>query len=663
MATFSDYLRNQGSSAGPSAPRKVFSPQQTAPAAPNYDFSWMPKAGQSVEEPEPQSPLNWAMDIISRPLFAATSTVTGVSEAAARIKEGRSPLEVLGAIGENNALVGLFSTDKDQKRTYSDVMEEQTDRHGKLDDPNYVDIEDNIDPVVKGIAGFGLDVVADPLTWIPGGIIAKGAKGVIGAGKTALETGEKVAASTLKKGSKVSKEAEKLGEQAVKIADEAPTPRVVDDTDNPFSTPSTDTPAPSAVAAPKTASTVDEAVPTPSVPTVTEPAASVAVKAAEQVDPHVQFLDTFRKAPNSETLRDMLQGVQKAVGSSQTLAKVTKAVDDGSPIPAPEMAKFVHSAGEIPESDAYYALSQPLQEALVSARGTGSPVSYQRLMSVASKTSDVDDAVRQEARTFLRTSYFEKNLSKAESEVRVLEDARAAYEFVRQNETDRFEKVLGTGLVETLSKKSPKALSDSVTKIVEVLDPAASDDVIRRFYEGRNMKQLGGALNEALDLPPYVKPTANTVEEVAAVRTRLPELQSDADIAVVKTLRVDVTDAKQTYPVKEGNVRFTELDKQARIGRHVRQLNTQHQYTLWRNLDEAIKKRMSAVKGVPAEQLAGARRAQAYRQAFYDAGDSAAETYSALGLKLHLGTGHAEDLLPMNLFEAYRIVEPSSLSR
>ena len=65
------------------------------------------------------------------------------------------------------------------------------------------------------------------------------------------------------------------------------------------------------------------------------------------------------------------------------------------------------------------------------------------------------------------------------------------------------------------------------------------------------------------DLPPYVKPTANTVEEVAAVRTRLPELQSDADIAVVKTLRVDVTDAKQTYPVKEGNVRFTELDKQA----------------------------------------------------------------------------------------------------
>src|SRR5690606_17617871 len=107
----------------------------------------------------------------------------------------------------------------------------------------------------------------------------------------------------------------------------------------------------------------------------------------------------------------------------------------------------------------------------------------------------------------------------------------------------------------------------------------------------------------------------------------------------------------------EGNVRFTELDKQARIGRHVRQLNTQHQYTLWRNLNETIQKRMSATKGVPAEQLAGARRSQAYRQAFYDAGDSATETYSALGLKLHLGTGHAEDLLPMNMFEAYRIVE------
>lgn len=651
MATFSDYLRNQGSTAGASStPRKNFSPQQSAPAVPNYDFSWMPKPGQSVEEPEPQSPLNWAMDIISRPLFSATSTVTGISEAAARLKEGKNIFEAGGAFLDNNPFVGLLSTDKEQKRTYSDVMEEQTDRHGAIDDPNYVDVEDNLDPVMKGIAGFGLDVLADPLTWIPGGLIVKGVKAAGQGASKALGAGEKI---VKKATTKVAKESEKLGEAAVKVADDAPTAPaarvsddVIEDTDNVFGgAQMTSVPVPASRAAEEVVETAAPAA------KVAEPAASVAAK----IDPHIEFMDTFRKAPTSEELRGILQGVQKAIGSSKTVKNVSKVVDDGQPIPGPEMKKFASSEGAL--GDEFYDLSEDLQIALVNRQIPGPDGSYAKLLNVASKQSPVEETVRAEAKKVLRTRYFERTLGKAETQVKVLENAQQAFQFARQSETERFEKVLGSQLTDVLSKKSPKGLEASMSKIVEVLDPTASDDVIRRFYEGRNMKQLSTALNDALDLPVYVKPTANTPEKVTAVRERLSDVQTDADIAVVKTLRVDVTDAKQTYPVKEGNVRFTELDKQARIGRHVRQLNTQHQYTLWRNLDEAIKKRMSAVKGVPAEQLAGARRAQAYRQAFYEAGDSAADTYSALGLKLHLGTGHAEDLVPMNLFEAYRLVE------
>lgn len=668
MATFSDFLRNQGLTSS--------TPQRSTPAVPNYDFSWMPKPGQSMNEPEPQSPLNWAMDIISRPLFGATTAVSGALEGTANAQEAFKRGDTAEGIGSvlggvvaapTNFLSGLISTDTSEeagtKQTYGDLMENYTDRFGAINDPDYVDVENNVNPVLRGTLGFALDVAADPLTWIPGGLIVKGVKGAGAGAKAVIGGAEKVAGNVLKRGTKTSKVAEEVGEAAVKSTDDVPTApaaRVADETDeispSDFVTNPSALPRAAAVEVPAARATgdLDEAI-TPSVDVPTVPSASAAVKVPKKTDPHVQFIDSFRKSPNSEKLRDMLMGAQKAVGSSQTVSKVAKAVDTDVTIPAAEMKKFAAGAGDI--GDEFYDMTEPLQVALVNRQIPGVDGSYVKLMNIASKQSPVDDAVRQEAKTALRSQYTNRNLSQATEEIQVLDNIKTAFDFTRQSEAERFEKVLGTGLTETLSKKSPKALGESISKIVEVLDPGAGDDVIRRFFEGRNMKQLGTALSDSLNIPTYVKPSANTIEEVAAVRQRLPELQTDADIAVVKTLRFDVTDAKQNYPHLESGTRFTEPDKQVRFGRHVQQLNTQHQYTLWRNLDEAIKKRMSAVKGVPAEQLSGARRSQAYRQAFLEAGDSAVDTYSALGLKLHLGTGHSEDLIPMNLFEAYRIVE------
>ena len=56
------------------------------------------------------------------------------------------------------------------------LIEQATDDIGRLD-PKYKNVQDNVNPWVKGIAGFGVDVALDPLTYIPGGVIAAGARG------------------------------------------------------------------------------------------------------------------------------------------------------------------------------------------------------------------------------------------------------------------------------------------------------------------------------------------------------------------------------------------------------------------------------------------------------------------------------------------------------
>lgn len=678
MATFSDFY-NQRASALPRS-----SPQQTPSAVPNLDFSWLPKPGQSVEEPEPQSPLNWAMDIISRPLFGATTAVSGVLEGIAKDQEGGFGNTAGGiAALPTNFLAGLFDTTDGEgtKNSYGDLMEKYTDRFGEINNPEYVDEKNNVDPVFRGVAGFALDVIADPLTWIPGGLIAKAVKGAGSAAKAGVDA--------VRGAEKVGDVAD-VAETVAKTADETPVAtKVVDEAENAFGdaarAPKLDVPPVETVKVPDhlnwarvskdkdleakvskvdklvqagkldEAKLVDAEILDAYTKSLKKEAPEVSVKAPEGYE---RFISEFRKAPNAPVLREMLQNVQKAVGTSQeVVSPVAKVADTGQAIPASDMGRFAAEAGEVP-TQVYDELSVDLQNLLADTKGTGAPASHQRLMSLASKNSPAPDAVRQEARSVLRRQYFEAQSGKQTTELQVLDDIQKSFEYRRASSRSRFNKVLGEPLVNVLSKKSPKAMDSSISNIVDVLDPTADDLAIQRFFEGRNMGQLGSALSESLNIPSYVKPVANTVEEVATVRARIPELQTAADRAVVKTLRTEVTDVKQSYPHVAGNVRYSDLDETVRVGRHTRQLNTFFQYTLVKNLRDDIYRQMERAKGVDdVNKLYGSRRAQAYREAFLEAGDSVSDTLSALGLKMHIGAGHQEKLLPLNVFETYQLVE------
>lgn len=77
----------------------------------------------------------------------------------------------------------------------SDLIENATDAFGARFDPNYVDREDNVNPWLKAGAGFVLDVGLDPVTYLPGGIIASGVKGGYRAAQAAKGLGKIPAAA------------------------------------------------------------------------------------------------------------------------------------------------------------------------------------------------------------------------------------------------------------------------------------------------------------------------------------------------------------------------------------------------------------------------------------------------------------------------------------
>ena len=67
----------------------------------------------------------------------------------------------------------------------SDLIENVSDNVGKRYDPNYVDRENNIDPKLKFGAGLAIDIFADPITYLPGGILASGVRGGVRAAQAA----------------------------------------------------------------------------------------------------------------------------------------------------------------------------------------------------------------------------------------------------------------------------------------------------------------------------------------------------------------------------------------------------------------------------------------------------------------------------------------------
>lgn len=112
----------------------------------------------------------------SNPLGMAAAPVMKIFD-----KEGQYGLYGDYTDGFFASLAGDYESEN--YMTGSKLIENVTDNFGRAADNGYKDVEDNVNPWVKGIGGFGLDVALDPLTYIPGGAIASGTRGAVAAAK------------------------------------------------------------------------------------------------------------------------------------------------------------------------------------------------------------------------------------------------------------------------------------------------------------------------------------------------------------------------------------------------------------------------------------------------------------------------------------------------
>jgi len=81
------------------------------------------------------------------------------------------------AFGSGMVAALTNNTDSEDYVLGHDLIENASDAFGGRFNPDYEDVDDNVNPWVKGIGGFALDVALDPITYIPGGIIASGLRG------------------------------------------------------------------------------------------------------------------------------------------------------------------------------------------------------------------------------------------------------------------------------------------------------------------------------------------------------------------------------------------------------------------------------------------------------------------------------------------------------
>ena len=168
--SFSEYYE-QAASSIPRVPSSR--PRKRGPLYPNAGTPAEPERGNPDFF---KDPIGATFDFLSRGVYGATNVVDDIVSDAVEAGKQIQGGDVAGGVARlaSEALFnpealpkfieGLTTDRKDQKRFFSDTIEESTDKIGGQFDPNYIDRVDNVAGPVKGVAGFAADVVLDPLS-------------------------------------------------------------------------------------------------------------------------------------------------------------------------------------------------------------------------------------------------------------------------------------------------------------------------------------------------------------------------------------------------------------------------------------------------------------------------------------------------------------------
>jgi hypothetical protein len=623
MATFEDYLN-----------RLPSGPQATPSSSRGLDFSGAanlptgtPLLGKNEMTGE-QSPLNWFIDILSRPLYGTTNYAKGVIDDTTRAVQRASGGDYLGALGEvikpinTRFIEGVFSNDPEAKNTTSDLIEYGTDEVGRLRDNNYVDRENNVNPVLKGVAGFAGDVALDPLTWIPGGIIAKGVKGAVkGGAEVAQKAAE--AAGKVRTGTKAAEAADdvvrttdsaidataKTPEQAVAHA------RVNRNMDVPNTTGQT-------AKAGTLVDTLDEGVPAPAQVSIVD-----ALQRAEGVNeaPAVQGADLPAGAV-PETRAQTVPAREDLTGS----AKVAESADEIAEKRPETVIDLVKEISKKAPTLGPKSTFQTVEEAIVAAPESSRLSTFLDQLAVDAKTKQVrvDGMGRGEALP--------------------VADILTAFQARKAADREFTDFALGKPLVDYLSRvTTPKQFEKVVDDLKRAL--RADEASFAGTYNAASDPSVLDAMLESLKIP-VRSADAGTPQKVEEVLAAGESTLSSEKKILQEWARAELVDMAENAPYRTATgVARTAQEIGVGTGKRLRELNTFSNFGLFKTIWNGYIKKGGRhydeyaawvrERGLDPKKLYGKRRSETVRDFVLERYQNIDSMMDDLGIRVTLNLG------------------------
>lgn len=664
----------------------------------------LPKTGRNsqVQTPPDLSPLGvgkWLLDIIDRPRNAIANVGKNAIDRGVAAGEAFSSGDALGGVANTAGAVlgsipallnGLLSANPDDKHSTADLIEYATDTIGKASNPDYVDRLNNVSPVVKGITGFTGDVLLDPLTYIPGAALLKGAKataksvdgalevaskasvglehqglaealkapwrpadkGVVAASKEAVAAADGV--KTADKITDATKAAEREAADAVQpddFLDSTPTPGV----SKVLSETVADAPAPPRQGLLPIPKNLLDKTPEAKLGGGLSMPKTVPVSATQQLQ------STIENAANRSSVQDFLAHLsEKAnpVAVPETLNGWVKTLPESKSIPGAQNAQ---SRATVKDFNELMAQGSAAKQALLAAQKVGDVAAESTAKGVIMQTQKAVAPLLGRLREAHAKALAEPNSPISQ---------QSAFQALVDDNSKAVAGVLGQPLLAFLerSSHSPKKFDSLIESVRGITDAGPNVATIHRTMD----RTLSNLLSDHLGLPRVSRPS--TPEEISKITDALFQADDDLTKAVSKAVQDAIKDeiAKGNYPflvtAKNGMVvARTSLTKGEGLGRYVDQFNTFTQYSIVHNLRgflERISAHAAAAKGSKAATYAatsGKANAALYREAKIRALDEATKTLDQLGISVGIGVGTETSMV--SLVEIYRAVIAAAAER
>lgn len=642
MASFMDYYQDEL--------RKQQARTTPKPQAPKTPVKTVQELNQASKPDEgvfsTSNPIGWALDMLARPTYGMTNAnrenVDRMSRGAQQIQQG----DVVGGIGNvlsgaptmppflapggspaldifkllsgNNAtqkfVEGATSNDREMKQANADLIEYATDSFGnRLAPGQYQDEQDNVNPWVKGIGGFALDVAGDPLTWLPGAAIAAAGRPLARAAKGASQA---VKASREAKATEaVSDVVEAVAPAASRVESAVPAvDNVFEDAANGLQ------PRPAAT---PTATAIADEVPVPEPTPIPTPdlAAPEAVEAATG-------------------LKSLSQAIKDSPKVSGMRSEIKAIFDDLKPGATPNAEVSFKDWLTGPEGNKAVYVTLP-------GAGQARDYSMKELAKIASIKDPAVAQRAQAARALVQGSFDEFR------QTRVSAVSNAVESFGRRmaNGEKALRATLGEDLVDLLSGVTSPA---TMTKTLNMLDRilAGSVDVERFGSGGASQQRLLDTISRALGDeagPVPSRPVAEPAPGTEALPPSTPPAQQAAELSETsevfrQTVRQEMLPGTPEFNAKyaefaKGNpLSFTAKEIDQRLGRWWRKANSFFQYTLYAKLwENVIKSRVVQNTAQEVGELQGKLNARAVREAILSTGDDITRAMETFGAPLHIG--------------------------